>query len=84
MTPLRALVWERGVGETSACGSGACAIVVALAGQGLIDRSATVQFAEGSLMIEWNADDDVLMTGAATTAFTGILCCAEAVTSEEP
>ena len=59
------------MGETSACGSGACAVVVALVKQGLLDRKARVKFKEGHLDIELAEDDSVLMTGPAETAFRG-------------
>ncbi|NLM38278.1 MAG: diaminopimelate epimerase [Firmicutes bacterium] len=65
-------VWERGVGETLACGTGACATVVACALMGLTGRRVTVQLAGGDLLIEWSASDDhVYMTGGATLVFTG-------------
>lgn len=64
-------MWERGVGETSACGSGACATVVALVRQGLLDREARVQFKEGHLDIALDANGSVLMSGPAEVAFRG-------------
>lgn len=64
-------VWERGVGETLACGTGACATAVACALMGLTGRRVTVQLAGGDLLIEWASDDHVYMTGAATLVFTG-------------
>jgi diaminopimelate epimerase len=61
---VRALVWERGVGLTLACGSAACATLVAAARLGLMERKATVHLPGGDLSIEWRASDDhVLMTG---------------------
>ena len=61
---VRALVWERGVGLTLACGSAACATVVAAARLGLMERKGTVHLPGGDLGIEWrDSDDHVLMTG---------------------
>ena len=61
---VRARVWERGVGLTLACGSAACATLVAAARLGLMDRKGTVRLPGGDLIIEWRAaDDHVLMTG---------------------
>ncbi|WP_128894316.1 diaminopimelate epimerase [Longirhabdus pacifica] len=66
-------VWERGVGPTLACGTGACATLVAAVLNGKADRSATVSLAGGDLYIKWNeADDHVYMTGAATEVYTGV------------
>ena len=56
-------VWERGAGITQACGSGACAALVAAARRGLTGRKATVSLPGGDLSIEWRADDHVIMTG---------------------
>ncbi len=61
---VKARVWERGVGLTLACGSAACATVVAASRLGLMERKATVRLPGGELIIEWRpADDHVLMTG---------------------
>ena len=61
---VRARVWERGVGLTLACGSAACATLVAAARLGLMERKGTVRLPGGDLVIEWRASDDhVLMTG---------------------
>jgi diaminopimelate epimerase len=61
---VKARVWERGVGLTLACGSAACATLVAAARLGLMDRKGTVRLPGGDLVIEWRASDDhVLMTG---------------------
>jgi diaminopimelate epimerase len=61
---VRARVWERGVGLTLACGSAACATLVAAARLGLMERKGTVRLPGGDLIIEWRASDDhVLMTG---------------------
>jgi len=63
-------VWERGSGETMACGTGACAAVVAAAVTGRAERHATVHLRGGDLAIDWRADDHVYMTGAAAEVFT--------------
>jgi diaminopimelate epimerase len=61
---VRARVWERGVGLTLACGSAACATLVAAARLELMDRKGTVRLPGGDLIIEWrDSDDHVLMTG---------------------
>ena len=61
---VKARVWERGVGLTLACGSAACATLVAAARLGLMERKATVRLPGGDLIIEWRASDGhVLMTG---------------------
>ena len=70
---LRMRVWERGTGITSACGTGACAALVAAARRGLSGRKAELVLDGGSLEIEWLADGHVLMTGPAAIAFTGTL-----------
>ncbi len=56
-------VWERGTGATKACGSAACATLVAAARSGFTDRRARVRLPGGDLHIEWRADDHVMMTG---------------------
>jgi diaminopimelate epimerase len=61
---VRARVWERGVGLTLACGSAACATLVAAARLGFMERKGTVRLPGGDLIIEWRrSDDHVLMTG---------------------
>ena len=69
---IRLRVYERGAGETLACGTGACAAVVAGIRLGLLDTSVTVQTRGGALMIEWSGqlEAPVMMTGPATTVFT--------------
>jgi diaminopimelate epimerase len=65
-------VWERGAGETLACGTGACAAVVAGIRLGLLDARVDVQTRGGLLTIEWSGGDaPVLMTGPAVTVFQG-------------
>jgi diaminopimelate epimerase len=69
---LRMRVWERGVGVTDACGTGACASVVAAARRGLTGRQVTVELDGGTLDIEWReSDGHVLMTGPATLSYSG-------------
>lgn len=69
---IKMRVWERGAGETLACGTGACASVVAAILNDLCDRKVKVQLLGGELDIEWNKDDNcVYMTGDATTVFDG-------------
>lgn len=65
-------VWERGSGETMACGTGACAAVVAGVLNGKNSRKTTVELLGGELTIEWKeADNHVYLTGGATTVFEG-------------
>ena len=65
-------VWERGSGETLACGTGACASLVAAVHSGRLQRRPTVvQLLGGALSIDWSADDHVYMTGPAVTVFEG-------------
>ena len=67
-------VWERGVGETKACGTGACAALVAACRRELTGRSASVELLGGPLQIDWRErDDHVLMTGPTTVEFAGTL-----------
>jgi diaminopimelate epimerase len=66
-------VWERGAGLTKACGSAACAALVAAARKKLTDRKATVTLPGGDLLIEWRADDHVLMTGPVELEHEGVL-----------
>ena len=71
---IRLRVYERGAGETQACGTGACAAVVAGCLQGLLDDTVTVILLGGELSISWSGlDSPVLMTGPATTVFEGTL-----------
>ncbi len=71
---LRQRTWERGAGETQACGTGACAVTVAAILDGLIPgREATVRLNGGDLRVAWPRDDaPVRMTGPAATVFEGI------------
>ena len=69
---LRQRTWERGVGVTLACGTGACAVVVAAARKGLTGRKAEVVLDGGSLFIDWReSDGHVIMTGPAALVFRG-------------
>ena len=71
---IKMRVWERGSGETLACGTGACASVVAGIINNLIERKVTVELLGGSLEIEWNNENNhVYMTGPAVTVFEGKL-----------
>ncbi len=71
---IRLRVWERGAGLTKACGTGACAALVAACRRGLIGREADVIMDGGTLHIEWReSDDHVLMTGPVAVEFTGTL-----------
>ncbi len=69
---LKMRVWERGAGETLACGTGACAVTVSAILNGYTKRAVTVHLLGGDLKIEWNKNDNhVYMTGPATTVFEG-------------
>jgi diaminopimelate epimerase len=68
---IRLRVWERGVGETLACGTGACATAVAAMRHNLTDREVTVHLPGGSLHIAWRTDGMIVMTGPAVESFRG-------------
>jgi len=70
-TETRMRVWERGSGETLACGTGACAAVVAGVLAGVNERRVTVHLRGGDLEIEWAESGEVYMTGPATEVFSG-------------
>jgi diaminopimelate epimerase len=70
-TRLRLRVWERGDGLTLACGSGACAALVAAHRRGLTERHAEVIADGGMLDIEWRLDNHVIMTGPVAVSFSG-------------
>jgi diaminopimelate epimerase len=70
---IRMRVWERGAGITPACGTGACATLVAAVRRGLSGRQAEVLLDGGSLFIDWQDDGRVLMTGPVALAYTGLL-----------
>ena len=69
---IRLRVWERGGGITPACGTGACAALVAAHRRGLTERRADVELDGGVLDIAWRADGHVIMTGPATLSFEGV------------
>ena len=69
---IKMRVWERGAGETFACGTGACAVAVASVINKLVEREVTVKLLGGDLEIKWNKENNhVYMTGPATTVFEG-------------
>jgi len=69
---IRLRVYERGVGETLACGSGACAAMVIGHRQGLLDNKVSVELPGGSLLVQWSGGQEtVRMTGPATHVFKG-------------
>lgn len=71
---IKMRVWERGSGETLACGTGACASVVASIINDITERKVTVELLGGNLEIEWSKEDNhVYMTGPAVTVFEGEL-----------
>ena len=70
---IKLRVWERGAGLTLACGTAACAAMVAASRLRMIGRHATVSLPGGDLSIEWRADDHVLMTGPVCLVAEGIL-----------
>ncbi len=71
---IRLRVFERGAGETLACGTGACAAVVAGRVQSLLDSPVTVELPGGRLVVSWNGPGEpVFMTGPATTVFEGMI-----------
>jgi diaminopimelate epimerase len=68
---IRLRVWERGAGETLACGTGACATAIGAMRRGLTERSVTVRLIGGDLRIEWTAAGRIRMTGPASESFRG-------------
>ena len=69
---IKMRVWERGTGETLACGTGACAAAVACIINGLINKKVNVELLGGKLEIEWDEETNhIFMTGPATTVFEG-------------
>lgn len=68
---IRLRVWERGVGETRACGTGASATAIGAMRRGLTDRAVTVVLPGGPLQIAWTDDNRIAMTGPATESFRG-------------
>ncbi|MGH7337831.1 MAG: diaminopimelate epimerase [Myxococcota bacterium] len=71
---VRQRTWERGAGETLACGSGACAVAVVSMLRGAVDRAVRIELRGGVLEIAWPSDDaHVEMTGPAAEVFTGVI-----------
>ena len=70
---IRMRVWERGVGITKACGTGACATLVAAVKKGLSQNFARVTLDGGDLFVELTANDEVKLTGPANNSFTGFI-----------
>ena len=70
---MRLRVWERGAGLTMACGTGACAALVAANRRGLMGRRATTELDGGPLEIAWNEDNRVTMTGPVAVSFRGTI-----------
>lgn len=68
---IRLRVWERGVGLTKACGTGACATAVAAMRRGLVERKVEVALPGGALSIEWDEAGRIIMTGPATESYRG-------------
>ncbi|MEB3195649.1 MAG: diaminopimelate epimerase [Candidatus Sericytochromatia bacterium] len=68
---IRMQVWERGVGATMACGTGACAAAVVVAREGLVNRQVAVHLPGGTLHVTWAEDDAVWLTGPADHVFSG-------------
>lgn len=68
---VEARVWERGCGETLACGSGACAITVAGRLLGYLDSKVNVNLPGGTLTVEWSGEGEVFLSGPAATVFNG-------------
>jgi len=69
---VEARVWERGDGETLACGSGACAITVAGRLLGYLDSKVDVRLPGGTLTVEWKGQGEVFLSGPAVTVYSGI------------
>ena len=70
---IRMRVWERGTGITEACGTGACATLVAAVRRNLSSRCATIVMDGGELIIEWREGDRLLMVGPAALSFSGVV-----------
>jgi diaminopimelate epimerase len=72
-TEIRMRVWERGAGETMACGTGASAAAVATSLKGKTGKKVTVHLPGGDLFIEWAGDNHIYMTGPAARVFEGVI-----------
>ena len=68
---LNARVWERGSGETMACGSGACAMMVAASLHGFVNKNVDINLPGGTLTIDWDGSGEIYLEGPATEVFTG-------------
>jgi len=68
---IEARVWERGAGETLACGTGACAIAVISRLHGYIDNKVDIELPGGILEVEWDGVGEVFLSGPAEIVFTG-------------
>jgi diaminopimelate epimerase len=68
---IEVAVWERGAGETLACGSGACAVAVAAQVLGYVDSKVDIMLAGGLLAVQWDGTNKVLLSGPAERVFTG-------------
>ena len=69
---LKMRVWERGAGETLACGTGACAVLVSSVLNGVSERKATIELLGGELVVEWDEESNhIFMTGGAKKVFDG-------------
>ena len=64
-------VWERGSGLTQACGTGACAVVVAARLKGVVDDNVTIDLPGGSLNVKWTGEGDVILEGPVAEVFEG-------------
>ncbi len=81
---LQMKVWERGAGPTLACGTGACATVVATHLRGACARQVTVQLPGGQLQIDWDGNNHIQMAGPAVFVFEGVLPSASSGEAVEP
>lgn len=79
---IKMRVWERGAGETLACGTGACAVLVACVLNGFTDRKATIELLGGKLEIHWAENNTVFMSGSARFVFSGDYIIPDSVPAE--
>jgi len=80
---IRLRVWERGTGITQACGTGACATLVAAASRGLTDRKASILMDGGKLSVQWDEKNRIILSGPTETAFSGEIDLPLAVRQED-